>query len=121
MVLITVSDWDVYERLLDHGFSKALGVDPKQHPILLAEPSFNTRQHCERATELLFEKYQVPAFFTAKNAVLALYVAITETQKPVPALTIITHVTLFFQICFGTQYRPCVRLWRSSHYSSPSP
>lgn len=49
-------------------------MDPKQHPVLLAEPSFNTRQARERATELLFEKYQVPALFTAKNAVLALYV-----------------------------------------------
>jgi len=68
-----VSDWDIYERLLDHGFQKALGVDPKHHPVLLAEQSFNTRQLRERSTELLFEKYQVPALFTAKNAVLSTF------------------------------------------------
>jgi actin-like protein 6A len=68
-----VSDWELYERLLDHGFQKALGVDTKHHPVLLAEPSYNTRQLRERATELLFEKYQVPALFTAKNAVLSAF------------------------------------------------
>jgi actin-related protein len=68
-----VTDWELYERLLDHGFQKALGVDPKHHPVLLAEPTYNTRQLRERATELLFEKYQVPALFTAKNPVLSTY------------------------------------------------
>jgi hypothetical protein len=70
-----VTDWELYERLLDHGFQKALGVDPKHHPVLLAEPTYNTRQLRERATELLFEKYQVPALFTAKNPVLSTYAA----------------------------------------------
>jgi actin-like protein 6A len=73
LTLCTVSDWELYERLLDHGFQKALGVDPKHHPVLLAEPTYNTRQLRERATELLFEKYQVPALFTAKNPVLSTY------------------------------------------------
>ena len=30
------------------------------HPIMLAEPSFNSKQAREKAVELLFEKYQVP-------------------------------------------------------------
>jgi actin-like protein 6A len=56
-------------------------VDPKHHPVLLAEPTYNTRQLRERATELLFEKYQVPALFTAKNPVLS-----TCDQSPSPLL-----------------------------------
>jgi actin-like protein 6A len=70
-----VSNWDLVDRLLDHGFRKRLGVEPKHHPVLLAEATFNTRQLREAATELLFEKYQVPAMFVAKNAVLAAFSA----------------------------------------------
>jgi actin-like protein 6A len=45
-------------------------VDPKEHPMLLAEPSFNTQQNREKMVELMFEKYGAPAVFLAKNAVL---------------------------------------------------
>ncbi|THU69828.1 hypothetical protein C4D60_Mb08t18520 [Musa balbisiana] len=45
-------------------------IDPKEHPMLLAEPSFNTPQQREKAAELMFESYKVPALFLAKNAVL---------------------------------------------------
>jgi actin-like protein 6A len=44
-------------------------VDPKEHPMLLAEPSFNTQQNREKMVELIFEKYGAPAVFLAKNAV----------------------------------------------------
>ncbi|KAK2976496.1 hypothetical protein RJ640_001041, partial [Escallonia rubra] len=49
---------------------ECLLVDPKEHPMLLAEPSSNTQQQREKAAEIMFEKYQVPALFLAKNAVL---------------------------------------------------
>lgn len=79
-------------------------IDPKEHPMLLAEPPMNTQQQREksalsalkhpflsyiesswsvllifsnhmldRAAELMFEKYKVPALFMAKNPVSFLY------------------------------------------------
>ncbi|KAG0610907.1 hypothetical protein M758_7G100900 [Ceratodon purpureus] len=65
-----VADWDVVESLWDHALRDRLLIDPKEHPMLLAEPSFNTQQHREKMVELMFEKYDVPALFLAKNAVL---------------------------------------------------
>uniref|UniRef100_A0A6N2L7V8 Uncharacterized protein n=1 Tax=Salix viminalis TaxID=40686 RepID=A0A6N2L7V8_SALVM len=50
--------------------SKCLLIDPKEHPMLLAEPSSNSQQQRERTAELIFEKYNGPALFLAKNAVL---------------------------------------------------
>eukprot|EP01133_Synstelium_polycarpum_P018246 gene18246-21831_t len=44
--------------------------DGLKHPILLAEPSFNTRQIREKVAEIMFEKYHTPALFLSKNAVL---------------------------------------------------
>ncbi|KZV16607.1 actin-related protein 4 [Dorcoceras hygrometricum] len=49
---------------------KCLLIDPKEHPMLLAEPCFNTQLQREKSAEIMFEKYQVPALFLAKNAVL---------------------------------------------------
>lgn len=65
-----VADWEVVESLWDHALRDRLMIDPKEHPMLLAEPSFNTQQHREKMVELMFEKYDVPALFLAKNAVL---------------------------------------------------
>ncbi|KAF5445390.1 hypothetical protein F2P56_034441, partial [Juglans regia] len=65
-----VVDWDIVDSIWDHAFRECLLIDPKEHPMLLAEPSSNTQQQRERMTELMFEKYKVPALFLAKNAVL---------------------------------------------------
>lgn len=43
------------------------------HPVLFSEAAWNVRNNRERLTELMFEKYSVPAFFLVKNAVLAAF------------------------------------------------
>ncbi|GAA0147424.1 hypothetical protein Leryth_011964 [Lithospermum erythrorhizon] len=65
-----VADWEIAENIWDHAFKDCLLIDPKEHPMLLAEPCTNTQQQREKAAEIMFEKYQVPALFLAKNAVL---------------------------------------------------
>ncbi|XP_037493655.1 actin-related protein 4-like [Jatropha curcas] len=65
-----VVDWDIVDSIWDHAFRECLLVDPKEHPMLLAEPSSNPQHQRERTAELMFEKYSVPALFLAKNAVL---------------------------------------------------
>ncbi|GER51436.1 actin-related protein [Striga asiatica] len=65
-----VADWDMVENIWDHALRKCLLIDPKDHPMLLAEPCSNTQLQREKTAEIMFEKYQVPALFLAKNAVL---------------------------------------------------
>ncbi|CAN7058767.1 unnamed protein product, partial [Brassica oleracea var. botrytis] len=65
-----VSDWDLVDNIWEHAFRSCLMIDPKEHPMLLAEPPLNTQQQREKAAELMFEKYKVPALFMAKNPVL---------------------------------------------------
>ncbi|KAK9100258.1 hypothetical protein Scep_023688 [Stephania cephalantha] len=65
-----VADWDIVDSIWNHAFRERLLIDPQEHPMLLAEPSFNTPLQRERTAELMFEKYKVPALFLAKNAVL---------------------------------------------------
>jgi len=66
-----IKDWDAMEQIWNHTFHERLNINPSDHPILLAEPSFNTRQIREKVAEIMFEKYHTPALFIAKNAVLS--------------------------------------------------
>jgi len=68
-----ISDWDVVEKLWDHALKVSLRVDPKEHPILLAEPPFNIKANREKITEIMFEKLEIPALFLAKNPVLSAF------------------------------------------------
>ncbi|KAJ6687295.1 hypothetical protein OIU74_016054 [Salix koriyanagi] len=46
-----VADWDMVDRIWNHAFKECLLIDPKEHPMLLAEPSSNSQQQRERIEE----------------------------------------------------------------------
>ncbi|XP_071954669.1 actin-like protein 6A [Antedon mediterranea] len=68
-----IEDWDIFENLLDHLYKKHVRSDPLQHPVLMSEVPWNSRNKRERLTELMFEHYNIPAFFLCKNAVLSAF------------------------------------------------
>ncbi|RKP08237.1 actin family [Thamnocephalis sphaerospora] len=70
-----IEDWDTLEQLWDHAFYSSLRVNPTEHPLLVSESAWNTRDVRERLAELAFEKYRVPAFFVCKDAVLTAFSA----------------------------------------------
>ena len=47
---------------------------PSEHPILVTEPTWNTQANRERMAEIMFEEFQVPAFYIANTGVLNAYV-----------------------------------------------
>ena len=48
-------------------------TDSDQHPVLLTEPPLNPRLNRDRAAQILFETFNVPALHTSIQAVLSLY------------------------------------------------
>lgn len=68
-----VDNWDMFEKVLDYCYSKVVRSPSEHHPALFTEAVWTTRQTREKLAELLFEKYQAPAFFLVKNAVLAAF------------------------------------------------
>jgi actin-related protein len=68
-----VEDWDVFEQVLDYSYAKIVKSESENHPVLFSEAAWNTKAKREKLTELMFEKYNVPAFFLSKNAVLAAF------------------------------------------------
>ena len=68
-----VTNWEEMEQIWGHIFKNELNVSPENHPILLTEPSFNTRANREQAASVLFEKFAPPALYIANSSLLALY------------------------------------------------
>lgn len=68
-----VENWDLFEQLLDYSYAKCLHTESHYHPVLFSESPFNTPSKREHLVELMFEKYNVPAIFICKNAVLATF------------------------------------------------
>jgi actin-related protein len=67
-----IKRWDDIELIWDHTFN-LLEVEPSYHPVLLTEPPLNPLKNREKMIEIMFEKYQVPGFYVAVQAVLSLY------------------------------------------------
>ncbi|VDM57404.1 unnamed protein product [Angiostrongylus costaricensis] len=68
-----IEDWDMFENLLDYSYSKILHSEAQYHPALFTESAWNDKSKRERLTEVMFEKYNIPAFFLCKNAVLTAF------------------------------------------------
>src|SRR5512147_3008679 len=50
-----------------------LGVDPREHPVLLTESALGRRENREAIARTMFERLGVPALYLARRAVLALH------------------------------------------------
>jgi len=68
-----VEDWNVFEEILDYSYDKIIKSQAEYHPVLFSEAPWNQKHRREKLTELMFEKYNVPAFFLVKNAVLSAF------------------------------------------------
>ncbi|TGZ32993.1 Actin-like protein 6A, partial [Temnothorax longispinosus] len=68
-----IDDWDMFERLTEYTYKQRLHALAEHHPILMTECPWNTRLKREKLLELMFEKFNVPAMYICKNAVLAAY------------------------------------------------
>lgn len=68
-----IDNWDLFEKVLDYTYAKVVQSESEYHPVLFSESASNVRTNREKLTELMFEKYNVPAFFVVKNAVLAAF------------------------------------------------
>lgn len=71
--------WDDMEELWRHLFEWELGVRASERPVLMTEPSLNPREARERMAAVMFETFQVPAFYLSDQAVLALYASACVT------------------------------------------
>ncbi|XP_004407416.1 PREDICTED: actin-related protein T2 [Odobenus rosmarus divergens] len=74
-----VTGWEDMERLCKHLFEWELGVKASDRPVLMTEPSLNPSEVREKMAEMMFENFNVPAFYLSDQAVLALYASACVT------------------------------------------
>uniref|UniRef100_A0A672KTT7 Actin-like protein 6B n=1 Tax=Sinocyclocheilus grahami TaxID=75366 RepID=A0A672KTT7_SINGR len=68
-----IEDWNAFQAIIDHIYSKHIKSEPSLHPVLMSEAPWNSRAKREKLTELIFEHYNIPAFFLCKTAVLTAF------------------------------------------------
>ena len=68
-----IQDWDAYESIWNHAIKNYIRADMRETPVLLTEKAYTPSEHRMKVTELMFEKFNVPAMFLTKDAVLACY------------------------------------------------
>jgi actin-like protein 6A len=88
-----VNDWDGLEKLWDYAFYKCLGVDPAGKPLLFTESLLTSKDHREKLTEIIFEKYKPSGFFVAKEPTLSSFACGRSTSLVVDSGADMTLVT----------------------------
>ena len=76
-----ITDWDMFEQVLDYSYKKIIQSQSEYHPVLFSEAPWNKKDRREQLCEIMFEKYNVPAFFLVKNAVLSAFANGRSTGK----------------------------------------
>ncbi|ELV11903.1 actin-related protein T1 [Tupaia chinensis] len=74
-----ITGWDDVERLWKHLYEWELGVKPTDHPVLMTETSLNPKENREKIAEIMFETFDVPAFYLANHAGVALFASACVT------------------------------------------
>lgn len=67
---LPVSDFNPIPALISHALAEVMRTNPSEHPVLVTEPAWNTPANRERMAEIMFEEFQVPAFYIANTGVL---------------------------------------------------
>jgi len=91
-----VTDWADMEHLWSHAYQE-LKTSPEDHPVLLTEAALNPRQNREKAAEVFFETFNVPAMFISMQAVLSLYASGRTTGVVVDSGDGVTNVVPIFE------------------------
>ena len=65
-----VTDFKPIPYLVRHALKEVLHCNAEDHPVLVTEPAWNTPANRERMAEIMFEEFQVPAFYIANTGVL---------------------------------------------------
>ncbi|XP_053137311.1 actin-related protein T2-like [Hemicordylus capensis] len=68
-----ITSWDDMEKIWKHIYDKGLGMRAFERPLLMTESPLNPKEDRAKLTQLMFERFKVPAFYLSIQAILSLY------------------------------------------------
>lgn len=92
-----VEDWSDMEKVWQHIYSQELNAHPEEHPVLLTEAPLNPKRNREKAAEIFFETFNVPALFVSMQAVLSLYASGRTTGVALDCGDGVTHAVPIYE------------------------
>lgn len=91
-----VEDWNDMELIWRHIYSE-MKVVAEEHPVLLTEAPLNPRKNREKAAEVFFETFGVPALSVSAQAILALYASGRTTGVVLDSGDGVTHAVPVYE------------------------
>jgi len=91
-----VNEWLDMENIWNYTYSE-LRCQAEEHPVLLTEAPLNPKKNREKAAEIFFETFNVPAMFISIQAVLSLYASGRTTGVVLDSGDGVTHAVPIFE------------------------
>ncbi|KAF7636979.1 hypothetical protein Mgra_00003558 [Meloidogyne graminicola] len=98
-----VTDWNDMLKIWQYIYSSdqlrfiKIISEPNEHPVLLTEAPLNPQNNREKAAEIFFETFNVPALYIQIQAVLSLYSSGRTTGVVLDSGDGVTHVVPIFE------------------------
>lgn len=67
-----INDFDGLEKILHHTFYSVLKMAPEEHPVIMTETALNPKYKREKLIQIIFETFNVPAFYAGIQSILSL-------------------------------------------------
>lgn len=68
-----IENQDAFESTIKHVYYNCLKTESKEHPVIFSEPGIHNKENRALLSQIMFEKFEIPAIFVCKTPVLSAF------------------------------------------------